>query len=211
MTQRGRAGHQVALHVAARSQRGQQAGVDAGDRLLEIFLQHAMQLDPLPAGEAQRAVGVAIGQAVHDQVLRRRQPAAVGNVIDGVIQNAVAYHQRIAHVFGVERDGVHAAGQCFHVLDHQAGQMGAVQRRTGVASGEALHHGAVLDGDVASAARDAAYAAGDVGPDGYFAGPGIGCDDPVIERRRDSSIVQVERFGRGALSARVGGELLEHR
>ena len=43
---------------------------------LRLRLQDAVELDALPAGEAQRAVGVLAGQLVHGQVLVRRQPAA---------------------------------------------------------------------------------------------------------------------------------------
>ena len=73
---RRRAGHDVALHVAAGPERGQQAGVDAGDGLLEIRLEDAVELNALPRGEAQGAVGVLPGQLVHGQILLRRHPAA---------------------------------------------------------------------------------------------------------------------------------------
>ena len=43
-----RAGHDVALDVAARPERGQQAVVDAGDGVLEVVLEDAVELDALP-------------------------------------------------------------------------------------------------------------------------------------------------------------------
>ena len=50
--------------------------VDAGDGLLEVALEDAVQLDALPAGEAQRAVGVLAGEVVHAEVLLGGEPAA---------------------------------------------------------------------------------------------------------------------------------------
>src|SRR5262249_15018039 len=73
---RGGASHDVALHVAAGAQRAEQAGVDAGDRLLQMALEDAVKLDALPGSEAQRAVAVVASQPIHGEVLRRRYTAA---------------------------------------------------------------------------------------------------------------------------------------
>ena len=75
MMRRG-AGHDVALHVAAGAERGQQAGVDAGYCGVQIALDDAVKLDALTAGEAQRPLSILAGQVVHGEVLIRRNPAA---------------------------------------------------------------------------------------------------------------------------------------
>src|SRR5262249_22268915 len=59
----------IALDIAARSERGEQAIVDAADGALEVAHQYAVELDALPRGEAERAVGVLAGQFVDGQVL----------------------------------------------------------------------------------------------------------------------------------------------
>ena len=58
VAQRRRAGHDVAFHVAACAQRGQQGRIDAGDGVFQVALEDAVKLDALPAGETQGAVGV---------------------------------------------------------------------------------------------------------------------------------------------------------
>ncbi len=52
-----RAAHDVALDVAAAAERGQQRFVDRGDRFLDVALEHAVQLEVLASGHAQRSVG----------------------------------------------------------------------------------------------------------------------------------------------------------
>ena len=71
----GRA-HHVALHVAARRQRRELHFVDALDRLLEILLQHAVQLQALPRGDPQRRVADFVAQVELGQQLVAGEPAA---------------------------------------------------------------------------------------------------------------------------------------
>ena len=53
--------------------------VDAGDGRLQVALEDAVELDALPAREAQRAVGVLAGQVVQGEVLLRRHAARRGS------------------------------------------------------------------------------------------------------------------------------------
>src|SRR5262249_17324345 len=62
-------GHDIPLHVSARTECGQEAGVDAGDCLLQLPLKNAMQLDPLSCREAERPVGVGTRQLIDGQIL----------------------------------------------------------------------------------------------------------------------------------------------
>src|SRR5262249_55947970 len=73
---RGWTGHHVALDITASAQRSQQALVDAGDGGVQIRLQDTVQLDALTTGEAQRAVGMAVRELVHREVLLCRQASA---------------------------------------------------------------------------------------------------------------------------------------
>ena len=72
----GRAAHHVALDVAAGRQRGELHLVDAADRLLQVVLQNAVQLQPLPAGDAQRGVADFVAQIQFGQQLIAGQLAA---------------------------------------------------------------------------------------------------------------------------------------
>ena len=71
----GRA-HDVALHVAAGGQRRELHFVDAADRLLEVLLQHAVQLQALPRGDAQRGVADFVAQVELGQQLVAGELAA---------------------------------------------------------------------------------------------------------------------------------------
>ena len=71
----GRA-HDVSLHVAARGQRRELHFVDSADRLLEIRLQHAVQLQALPRGDAERGVADFVAQIELGQQLIAGEPAA---------------------------------------------------------------------------------------------------------------------------------------
>src|SRR6266498_4167988 len=64
------------IHRPPRTERRQQTGVDARNRVLEVLLEHAVELDALPRSETQRPVRVLVGQLVHGEVLRRSQPPA---------------------------------------------------------------------------------------------------------------------------------------
>ena len=79
MAVRSGAGHDVAFHVAARPERGQQTAVDARDGRLEVALENAVELNALAGGEAQRAVRVLASKIVQRQILVR-QDAAAGNL-----------------------------------------------------------------------------------------------------------------------------------
>ena len=59
---RGRAAHDVAVHVAASGQRGQLDLIDFTNRLAEVPLQDTVQLKPLPSRDSQRAVSKAVAQ-----------------------------------------------------------------------------------------------------------------------------------------------------
>ncbi len=71
----GRA-HDVSLHVAARGQRRELHFVDAADGLLEVLLQHAVQLQALPRGDAERGVADFVAQVELGQQLIAGEPAA---------------------------------------------------------------------------------------------------------------------------------------
>src|SRR5437660_515970 len=72
MVRRG-TGHHVAFNVAASSERGQQAVIDPGDRLLQIPLEHPVQLNALARSEADRAVGVSARKLIDGEVLLGRE------------------------------------------------------------------------------------------------------------------------------------------
>ncbi len=78
MMRRG-AAHHVAVHVAAGGQRGELHFVDAVDRLLQVALQHAVQLQALAAGDPQRGVADLVAQVELGQQLLAGQLAA-GNL-----------------------------------------------------------------------------------------------------------------------------------
>ena len=59
---RRRTTHDVSPHVAAPAQGGQPGGVDAADRLDEVRLPHAVNLQVLPRGQPQRAVAKLLGK-----------------------------------------------------------------------------------------------------------------------------------------------------
>ena len=83
---RVRVTHHVAVHVAARRDRVHQRVVDFPDGRLEVFLDNAVQLECLPRGELERAVGVVGAEAIHRQpLLRRANPA----------RDAYAGHERV--------------------------------------------------------------------------------------------------------------------
>ena len=65
---RFRAAHDVPLDVAAATERRQQRAVDGGDRLLQVALEHAVELEVLARGHAQRAVGPLLADVVVRQV-----------------------------------------------------------------------------------------------------------------------------------------------
>ncbi len=67
--QGGGAAHDVALHVAAGGDGGEQLLVDGGDGRLEIALQHAVKLKALPGGDPERPIGVVVGDLFQRQVL----------------------------------------------------------------------------------------------------------------------------------------------
>ena len=73
---RRRRGHHVAVVVPARRQRAQQRVIDLLDQRAQAALDHAVKLEALPGGDAQRVVGVARGQVVASQVLGRGEHAA---------------------------------------------------------------------------------------------------------------------------------------
>ena len=59
---RRRAAHHVAAHVAAGRERAELNLVDAADALLEMLFGDAVKLQPLPAGDPQRAVAQLVAQ-----------------------------------------------------------------------------------------------------------------------------------------------------
>ena len=73
---RARRAHDVALHVAAGGQRGELHFVDPPDGVLEILLQHAVQLQALPRRDAQRGVADLVAQIELGQQLVAGEPAA---------------------------------------------------------------------------------------------------------------------------------------
>ena len=73
---RFRAAHDVPLHVAAATERRQQRAVDGGDRPLQVALEHAVELEVLARGHAQRAVGPLLADVVVRQVRLGRDDAA---------------------------------------------------------------------------------------------------------------------------------------
>ena len=72
VAQRRGAAHDVALHVAAGGDGGEQRLVDAGDGRLEVALEHAVELEALAGGDAERAVGVLVGESLELEVLLAR-------------------------------------------------------------------------------------------------------------------------------------------
>ena len=73
------AAHDVALHVAAGRQRRKLNLVDAVDRLPQVVLQHAVQLQALAGGDPQRGVAHLVAQVELGQQLLAGQLAA-GNL-----------------------------------------------------------------------------------------------------------------------------------
>ena len=71
-----RIAHHVAVHVAAGGQRVEQRLVDVVDRLAKVPLQHAVELERLPRGEADFAVGIFVRKGVQLQPLLGRDDAA---------------------------------------------------------------------------------------------------------------------------------------
>ena len=70
------AAEDVPLLVAAATERGHQGRADRPDRLPEVALQHAVELDRLPGGDPDGPVAPAAGDAVVGQVpLGADQPA----------------------------------------------------------------------------------------------------------------------------------------
>ncbi len=66
----------VAVHVAAGGDGGQQHVVDAADRILQVPLQHAVELKRLPGGHPDGALAMIAGQLVELQPLLGRDDAA---------------------------------------------------------------------------------------------------------------------------------------
>ena len=69
------AAHHVAVDVAAGSEGGHQAVVDLGDGRLQPALQHPVELEALPGGDAEGAVGPAVGDFLEREVLVRVERA----------------------------------------------------------------------------------------------------------------------------------------
>src|SRR5262245_59961527 len=76
MIVRRRTRHHVAFDVPASAEWRQQAGVDLGNRLLQMTLEDAVQLDALPSRQAERAVRMDTGDIVDGEVLPGRERAA---------------------------------------------------------------------------------------------------------------------------------------
>ena len=66
----------VAVDVAAGGEGGGEGFVDRLDQRADAFLQHAVELEGLAGGDAERAVGEATGELVIDEILRGRDDAA---------------------------------------------------------------------------------------------------------------------------------------
>ena len=92
MMMRGRAAHDIALHVTASTQRGQQAFINASDGFFEMTLEHPMQLNALTRGESKRPVAISARQIVHGQILFRCQSAA---------RNLAADHEDVFFAFAL--------------------------------------------------------------------------------------------------------------
>ena len=71
----GRGGH-VAVDVAAGGERGGEGVVDRLDQRADALLQHAVELEGLAGGDAERAVGEAARELVVDDILGGRDDAA---------------------------------------------------------------------------------------------------------------------------------------
>ena len=69
VAQRSGAAHHVPLHVAAGGDGREQRVVDAGDGGLEVTLEHAVELEALPRGDAQGAVGMLVGEPLEREIL----------------------------------------------------------------------------------------------------------------------------------------------
>ncbi len=68
---RGGGGDDVAHHVAAGGQRGEERAVHLGDRRAELSTLDHVELHALPGGEAERAISMRLGERVEGQPLRR--------------------------------------------------------------------------------------------------------------------------------------------
>ena len=75
VAERRGAAHDVALHVAAGGDGGEQRLVDAGDGGLEVALEHAVELEALAGGHPEGAVGVVVGEPLEPEVLLGRDGA----------------------------------------------------------------------------------------------------------------------------------------
>jgi hypothetical protein len=73
------AAHYVSHDVAASAQRCEHRLADFMDDLPEIAFRNAMQLEPLPRGDAQRSIGKPVAQVERAEQLAARQTAA-GNL-----------------------------------------------------------------------------------------------------------------------------------
>ena len=97
VSMRRRAAHDVALDVAAGGQRRKLHLVDAADRFFQVALQHAVQLQALPRGDAQRGVADLVAQIELGQQLVAGQLAA-GNL--GADHEAVDFVAACTAAFG---------------------------------------------------------------------------------------------------------------
>src|SRR5437870_6803135 len=80
------ASHDIALNIAAGAQRAQQAGVDPGDRVLQVALQNTVELNALPGCEAKRGIAVGAREVIDREVLLGGQPAA---------RNLATHHEHV--------------------------------------------------------------------------------------------------------------------
>ena len=69
------AAHDVALDIAAAAERRQKGVVDGADRFLDVALEHSVQLEVLPGGDAHRAVCPAPADVVMRDVRIGRDDA----------------------------------------------------------------------------------------------------------------------------------------
>ena len=70
------AAHHIPLDVAARSERGKLHLVDSVDRLVQIVLEYAVELQSLAARDPQRAIATFVGQVqLRQQLIARQFPA----------------------------------------------------------------------------------------------------------------------------------------
>lgn len=74
--QRVRGHLHIAIDIAARRQRIDQGGIDGLHGGLQFALDHAMELERLARGDAQRMIGIAGGDAIQCQPLRGRDHPA---------------------------------------------------------------------------------------------------------------------------------------